>query len=43
MENEKPKTNIKHLFTNPKNGKYLKIVARKYVNLYLSNFEINNV
>lgn len=28
--NVKPKTNIEELLKNPKNGKYLKVVARKY-------------
>lgn len=28
MNEEKPKVDIKQLFMNPKNGKYLKIVAR---------------
>lgn len=29
---EKPRTNIEELFKNPRNGKYLKIVARKSIN-----------
>jgi hypothetical protein len=27
---EKPKTNIEELLKNPKNGKYLKVVAREF-------------
>ena len=27
---DKPKTDIEELFKNPKNGKYLKVVARKH-------------
>lgn len=30
---EKPKTSIEDLFRNPKNGKYLKVVARELDNL----------